>query len=292
MKKVLFAMMMSLLVLFTMPCNAQVEQTQDTTQSQRLNGLFEKNHVKNNRPIPFPYIREADVLWAKKVWRIIDLRERINLPLYYPIQKMDDRFSLINLLLEGVEKEGLTAFSTKTNDEFQTRLSLEQLKYEMGAVKDTHQIQNVVTGLFESRIVEGEMKPDEIKQVLVKEIWFFDRNYSKLEVRILGLCPIREFVESDGAVDQVKKKQICWIYFNEARDLFARHEVFNPKNDAQRRTFDDIFVKRYFGSYIVREANIYNNRQIDMYAQGMDAMLESQRIKNEISTFEHDMWEF
>ena len=74
--------------------------------------------------------------------------------------------------------------------------------------------------------------------------------------------------------------------------MFARNEVFNPRNDAQRRTFDDIFVKRHFGSYIVREANIYNNRQIDMYAQGMDAMLESQRIKGEISTFEHDMWEF
>lgn len=291
MKKVFFLMMVSVMVLLTLPLSAQV-QYQDTMQSQRLNGLFEKNHVINNRPIPFPYIREADVLWAKKVWRIIDLRERINLPLYYPIEKMDDRFSLINLLLHGVENEGLTAFSTKTNDEFQTRLSIEQLKYEMGAVRDTHQIQNVVTQLFESKVVEGEMKPDEIKQILVKEIWFFDRNYSKLDVRILGLCPIREYIESDGAVEQVKKKQICWIYFNEARDLFARNEVFNPRNDAQRRTFDDIFVKRHFGSYIVREANIYNNRQIDMYAQGMDAMLESQRVKNEIATFEHDMWEF
>lgn len=291
MKKVFFLMMVSMMVLSSLPLSAQV-QNQDTMQSQRLNGLFEKNHVINNRPIPFPYIREADVLWAKKVWRIIDLRERINLPLYYPIQRMDDRFSLINLLLHGVENEGLTAFSTKTNDEFQTRLSIEQLKYEMGAVRDTHQIQNVVTGLFESKVVEGDMKPDEIKQILVKEIWFFDRNYSKLDVRILGLCPIREYIEADGAVEQVKKKQICWIYFNEARDMFARNEVFNPRNDAQRRTFDDIFVKRHFGSYIVREANIYNNRQIDMYAQGMDAMLESQRVKNEISTFEHDMWEF
>ncbi len=291
MKKVFFLMMLSMMVLSSLPLSAQV-QYQDTMQSQRLNGLFEKNHVINNRPIPFPYIREADVLWAKKIWRIIDLRERINLPLYYPIQRMDDRFSLINLLLHGIENEGLTAFSTKTNDEFQTRLSIEQMKFEMGAVKDTHQVQNVVTGLFESKVVESDMKPDEIKQILVKEIWFFDRNYSRLDVRILGLCPIREYVESDGAIEQVKKKQICWIYFNEARDMFARNEVFNPRNDAQRRTFDDIFVKRHFGSYIVREANIYNNRQIDMYAQGMDAMLESQRIKGEISTFEHDMWEF
>ena len=292
MKKVFLIMLLTGMIFTSFSLSAQVDQVQDSTKSQRLNGLFEKNHVAKNRPIPFPYIREADVLWAKKVWRIIDLRERINLPMYYPVQKMDDRYSLINLLLEGVEKEEITAFSVKTNDEFQTRLSIDQLKYDMGAVRDTHYIPNVVTGLSEQKIIAGEMRPEEIKQILVKEIWFFDRNYSKLDVRIIGLCPIREYVESDGAIDQVKKKQICWIYFNEARDLFASHEVFNPKNDTQRRTFDDIFVKRYFGSYIVRESNIYNNRQIDMYAQGLDAMLESERIKNEIQTFEHDMWEF
>ena len=292
MKKVFLIMLLTGMIFTSFSLSAQVDQVQDSTKSQRLNGLFEKNHVAKNRPIPFPYIREADVLWAKKVWRIIDLRERINLPMYYPVQKMDDRYSLINLLIEGVEKEEITAFSVKTNDEFQTRLSIDQLKYDMGAVRDTHYIPNVVTGITEPKIIEGEMRPEEIKQILVKEIWFFDRNYSKLDVRIIGLCPIREYVESDGAIDQVKKKQICWIYFNEARDLFASHEVFNPKNDTQRRTFDDIFVKRYFGSYIVRESNIYNNRQIDMYAQGLDAMLESERIKNEIQTFEHDMWEF
>ncbi|MBN2743182.1 MAG: gliding motility protein GldN [Marinilabiliaceae bacterium] len=291
MKKVFFIMAMGLMMV-SLSGQAQGVQERDTTESQRLNSLFEKNHVKNNRPIPFPYIREADVLWAKKIWRIVDLRERINLPLYYPIQRMDDRFSLINLIMHGVESKGLTAFSTKTNDEFQTIMSFDQLKYEMGAVRDTHEVQNVVTGLFERKVIEGEMKPDEIKQLLVKEIWFFDRNYSRLDVRILGICPIREFVESDGTNDQVKKKQVCWIYFNEARDLFASHEVFNPKNDAQRRTFDDIFAKRYFNSYIVKEANVYNNRQIDQYAQGLDAMLESQRIKNEIATFEHDLWEF
>ncbi|MBN2167318.1 MAG: gliding motility protein GldN [Marinilabiliaceae bacterium] len=257
-----------------------------------LDGIYEKEHVTNNRPIPYPYIREADVLWAKKVWRIIDLRERINLPLYYPVRPMDDRYSLIDLLIHGIQYEGLTAYSTKHEDEFRVPLTLDQVNAEMGALADTQEIQNVETGLFETKIISGEKRTDEVKQIMVKEIWFFDRNYSKLDVRILGLCPIREFVDNAGGDDEIKRKMVFWVYFNQARDIFARHEVFNPRNDAQRRTFDDIFIKRHFGSYIVREANVYNNRQIDQYAVGMDAMLESERIKNDIATFEHDLWEF
>ncbi|MFT3737341.1 MAG: gliding motility protein GldN [Breznakibacter sp.] len=257
-----------------------------------LDGLYVKEHVTNNKPIPFPYIREADVMWAKKVWRIIDLRERINLPLYYPIQPMDDRYSLIELLIHGIQYEGLAAYSAKNNDEFKVPMSLEQVMEEMGAVADTQQVQNIVTGQWEQKIIAGERRSDEVKQVMVKEIWFFDRNYSKLDVRILGLCPIREYVDNVGGEERINKKQVFWIYFNQARDLFARHEVFNPRNEAQRRTFDDIFVKRYFGSYIVREANVYSNRNIDQYAQGLEAMLESEKIKNDISTFEHDLWEF
>lgn len=132
-----------------------------------------------------------------------------------------------------------------------------------------------------------------MKQILVKEVWFFDRNYSRLDVRIIGMCPIREYSKStgDGGEEEIAKKQAFWIYFPQARDLLARNEVFNPRNDAQRRTFDDIFMKRYFGSYIVRESNVYN-RRIDQYAVGMEAMLESDRIKMDIFDFEHDLWEF
>jgi gliding motility associated protien GldN len=229
---------------------------------------------------------------GKKVWRIIDLRERINLPLYYPITPQDDRYSLVELLMHGIQYEGLTAYSTNNDDEFKVPMSLEQVMASMGAVADTQEVRNVVTGYLEQKVIDGIRKSDEVKQILVKEIWFFDRNYSKLDVRILGLCPIREYVENVGGEDRLSKKQVCWIYFNQARDLFARHEVFNPRNDAQRRTFDDIFIKRYFGSYIVREANVYQNRMVENYSQGLEAMLESERIKNSISTFEHDLWEF
>ncbi|MGQ1787931.1 MULTISPECIES: type IX secretion system ring protein PorN/GldN [unclassified Saccharicrinis] len=257
-----------------------------------LDGIYPPEHVQNRKPIPYPHVREADVMWAKKVWRIVDLREKINLPLYYPINTMDNRFSLIQLLMHGIQYEGLSAYSTKYEDEFKVEMTLDQVMYEMGAVGDTMEVRQD-DGTFVEKVVAGELRPEEVKQILVKEVWFFDRNYSRLDVRIIGLCPIREYSKSSGGgEEQIAKKQTFWIYFPQARDLFARNEVFNTKNDAQRRTFDDIFMKRYFGSYIVRESNVYNNRTIDQYAVGMEAMLESERIKMDIFNFEHDLWEF
>nr|WP_321453691.1 gliding motility protein GldN [uncultured Carboxylicivirga sp.] len=266
----------------------------DFVGAQQVNKeLYTKDHIPNRKPIPYAHIRESDVLWAKKIWRIIDLREKINLPMFYPTTKMDDRMSLIDLLIYGIQYEGLTAYSTKTEDEFQIPLTLDQVMREMGAVSDTMTIQNPETGMYEQKVVEGEVRSTEFKQIMLKEIWFFDRNYSRMDVRIIGLCPIREYAkEGEDGEGQVVQTQAFWIYFPEARGLLARHEVFNPHNDAQRRSFDDIFIKRYFGSYIYRESNVYNNRRIEDYTAGMEAMMESERIKTQMFNMEHDMWEF
>ncbi|MCW3788613.1 gliding motility protein GldN [Plebeiibacterium sediminum] len=256
-----------------------------------LDGIYPKEHVLNRKPIPYTHVREADVMWAKKVWRVIDLREKINLPLYYPVKTMDGRLSLIQLLMQGIQYEGLTAYSTKYEDEFKVAMSIDQVMQEMGAVNDTVEILQE-DGTYSPQVITGELRPEEVKQFLLKEVWFFDRNYSRLDVRIIGICPIREYTKTTGGEEQVARRQAFWIYFPEAREVLARNEVFNAHNDAQRRTFDDIFMKRYFGSYIVRESNVYNNRRIDQYAVGMEAMLESDRIKSEIFSFEHDLWEF
>ena len=111
-----------------------------------------------------------------------------------------------------------------------------------------------------------------------------------MDVRIIGICPIRESMSDDGS--RVDQKLLFWVYFPQARPFLARNEVFNLKNDAIRYSFDDIFNKRYFGSYIFRESNVYNNRAIMGYAAGMETTLEAERIKNELFVKEHDMWEF
>jgi gliding motility associated protien GldN len=269
-----------------------------------IDGLFEKKHVKNRKPIPYPSIREADILWAKKVWRVIDLREKMNLPLYYPTTPMDDRFSLIDLVLKGViGKQGdgllgdIPAYSTLSDDEFKVPLESEDdILKAMGAGTETVLIEQEDGPPIQQDVVKGAQTL-QVKQIMLKEIWYFDRNYSRLDVRILGLCPIREFIqegmeETGGANGGVVKNKAFWVYFPDIRDLLAQYEVFNPMNDSQRRSFDDIFIKRYFGSYIVKEANVFDNRTIEEYTVGKEAILESKRIEEKIFQWEHDLWKF
>jgi gliding motility associated protien GldN len=265
-------------------------------QDEVIDGLFEKKHVVNRQPVPYPSIREADVLWSKKVWRIIDLREKMNLPLYYPTSPMDDRFSLINLLLEGIKMGDITAYSSTTQDEFQVTMSYEEVMNAMGSRTETHEVEQEDGTLMEQEVTTGP-QTQEVRQIMLKEIWFFDRNYSRLDVRILGICPIREYVEEGieevaGEEVAISQRQVFWVYFPEARDLLAQHEVFNPMNDTQRRSFDDVFIKRFFGSYIVQEANVFDNRNIDSYTVGKEAILESKRIEEEIFNWEQDLWKY
>jgi gliding motility associated protien GldN len=111
-------------------------------------------------------------------------------------------------------------------------------------------------------------------------------------VRIVGICPIREFVRDIDETNQVQRQKVFWVYYPEVRELLATNLVLNPYNQAQSMSFDDLFIKRFFNSYVVKESNVYNNRDISAYLSGKNAMLESKRIENEIFDFEQNLWEY
>jgi len=262
-------------------------------KAQIIDGAYKRTDLTNRKPTPLPYVREADVMWRKKIWRIIDLREKINQPLYFPTKEVDGRYNLVNLLIEGIKNGKLTAYDAKNDDEFKVPMTFEQVKEAFGATTRTRKVRNVDTGELVDKVVTGEIRAEEVKQFMVKEEWYFDKQTSTLNVRVIGICPIQEFYRDDDPnQESVQRRQVFWIYYPEARDLLASSEVFNPQNTAQNASFDDIFLKRRFNSYIVKEENIYNNRDISQYLTGKDAMLESQRIENSIFNFEQNLWEY
>ncbi len=89
------------LSLLLTPLFAQTESTR-----LPLNDITHRTLTHEERPLPYPPIREADILWEKRVWRVIDTREKINLPFRYPKQPF------VTLLTEAVESGRLQAFST------------------------------------------------------------------------------------------------------------------------------------------------------------------------------------
>jgi gliding motility associated protien GldN len=284
-----------LIVLAVVVCFNSTIKAQDTKTE-----VYEKIHIPYKKPIPFPYTREADVMWSKVIWRMIDLREKMNLPLYYPLKPIGERMSLINLIFYGIDNEGLTVYDPDVDggvDEFKVPMSKDQIDKKMGAVARVIQVQDSA-GNMVNKDVTDERQYDQIKKILVKEKWFFDRNYSTLQVRILGLCPIRVYpkevkgVETDENNAEMTLSKVCWVYYPEARNLFSCHPVYNTRNDAQNVSFDDILMQRKFSSYIYAESNVYNNRLVQEYTTGFETLLEGERVKESIFNIEHDLWEY
>jgi len=262
------------------------------SEAQIVNGAFKRNDIIQKKPMPLPSPREADVFWSKKIWRIIDLREKMNLPLYYPTVEMEGRMNLISLILNGIENGQLTPYDASLDDDFKVPMSFEQVKSSFGAEATTETKKNFDTGEDELITIQGEIRSNDIKQYLIKEEWYFDKQNSTLNVRIIGICPIREFVRPGDTSGQVQRQKLFWIYYPEARPLLATNLVLNPYNAAQQITFDDLFIKRSFNSYVVTQENVYNNREISAYLTGKEAMLESKRIEDEIFNYEQDLWEY
>jgi len=257
-------------------------------QSNVLDGVYVKEHTPERKVVPYTHLREADVMWSKRIWRVMDLREKINHNFYFPVQEINNRRSLIQVVMDGILDDGTITAYNSLDDEFKQPMTKAEIQAMISKV-DTLTVENIDTGIPETKIVPREFDPASVKKFRIKEDWFFDKQKSVLEVRIIGICPVQEVYNDDGSFKG--DNPMFWIYFPEARYTFANAEVFNTHNDAERRTYEDIFWKRMFGSYVYKEQNVFD-RKISEYSAGMDALLESERIKEDIMFLEHDLWEF
>jgi len=257
-----------------------------------LDGAYVPEHNPTRRMVPYPHLRQADVMWEKRIWEVIDIRQMQNQALYLPLEEIANRKSLFDVIRKGILDDfSITAYSlgpTQEDDEF---------RYPMNPT-EVDSVLNPIVLRYKEDLDTGEKIPvenkepytsDDIVAYKIKEVWLFDKQRSERYVRIIGLAPVVLLTNADGEVKG--KKDLFWLYFPECRWVFANNEVYNLHNESQRMTFDDLFQKRMFSGYVIREDNVFN-REIASYAKGVDALLESEKIKNNLFLMEHDLWHY
>ncbi len=253
-----------------------------------LDDIVEKRIMHERFILPYEPVREADLFWEKRIWRVLDIREKMNRPFSFP------EAPFFTILVDGVESGSLTPYG---DEKFTNKLSTEDITRLLFSI-DTTFVTNPDTYEDEMTIVQNEINFEDIKRFRIKEIWFFDEESSTLKVRILGVAPVKDvYEESTG--DFLFEQPLFWVYYPDAREYLARHKVFIPGNDANPLSWEDFFEMRPFSSYIYKESNVDGFRLQDYPSlagsdlnSGIQRLLESEKIKASIFNFEHDLWSY
>jgi gliding motility associated protien GldN len=246
-----------------------------------LNGIVEQKTIVDKQVLPWEHVREADIMWSQVVWRVIDVREKINQPFTYP----EEYF--FSILLNGIKDSTIRAYKGD-NDKFKYRITGQDLQSIISKV-DTIQTIDPTTYETKNKIVYNVINPEDIKRYRVKEMWYFDKQQSVLKVRILGIAPLKDVKNEAG--EFLFELPLFWVYYPNCREYLGKHRAFIEGNDSNPMSWEDMMELRRFSSYVWKSSNVQNRRLQD-YLQGVDILLEGEKIKQDIFNFEHDLWSY
>jgi gliding motility associated protien GldN len=284
----------------------------------------------NDKPLAYGYVDDRDVLMGKTTWEIIDLNEKINFPLYFPVDTANigsDRRSLYDVLTRGIKSGRIT--EVYTDSYFNTKKTMKDIEGSLSRIDTTdagkelinqypddyktHVVKKkVVTGTGKKKVVtyvnetvgatrtvpseyilKQDLTSQDVTQYKIKGYWYFDKRESELKYRLLGICPVTPDVYTINS-DEKDYIELFWVFFPNARDVLNEAKSFNDTNSAAPISFDQILNSRHFNSIIYKEENVYGDREIKDYMKdnAQDQLLESERVKEKIRNFEQDMWAY
>jgi gliding motility associated protien GldN len=251
----------------------------------------------NDKPLEYGYVDDRDVLMGKTVWEIIDLNERINFPLYFPVDTANigsDRRSLYDVLTKAIRSGEIT--EVYSDSYFNTKKSYKDIQASLTRIDTTDQGReqiNAGQAISPEYILKSDLTAQDVTQYKIKGYWYFDKRQSELKYRLLGICPVTPDVYTMNS-EEKDYIELFWVFFPSSRDVLHEAKAFNDKNSAMPVSFDQILNSRRFNAVIYQEENVYGDRAIVGYMKdnAQNQLLESERVKEKIRDFEEDMWNY
>ncbi len=228
-------------------------------------------------------IREADVFWWKTVWRVVDLREKLNLHFKWP------QAPFINIMIDAIQ-DGKVQVYSGADDVFAAPIDPKDALNVAGGGTDSIYVTDPVTGVQELQVITKEVNWNNVNKLRIKEVWFFNKQTSTMQVRIMGICPLYDNYDPTTG-DFRGEVPLFWTYFPSMRQMLVNTEAYNPFPNGVRLNWDQVFALRLFGSYIFKVDNVQDMRIKD-YKSGIDILYESEAKKQELFNFEHEPWEY
>jgi gliding motility associated protien GldN len=266
-------------------------------KSLRQDAAFDKSAITERTPLPYEHLRWDDALYTQRVWREIDLREKMNMPFRFKAEDDNGDQRLIMIILRAVRNGEITAFDAQVDDRFTTPLSIADVNKTMsGETADTIKVMDVNDPNKQVgwKVIRSSFNPDDVMKFRVKEEWVFDRESSRLFARILGIAPLKTIFMPDGITER-GNAPMFWVYYPDLRPTLAKYEVYNPKNmGTGRMTWEELFESRMFSSYIVKSTldNPTNKMIKGVYKDPILALLEGENIKDKMFNYEQDLWSY
>ena len=252
-------------------------------------------------PLPYGYVDDRDILWSKTVWEVIDLDERVNFPLYYPLDTIDigaDRRSLYDVFLKNIKNGKMT--DVYVDSYFTEKRNFSDLEATLKKVDTTdlgYEQINAGEELSPEYVNQRELTAADIEEYRIKGIWYFDKRQGELKYRLLGIAPVApdvNFIDDESMDPADAKVELFWVWYPSARQILHDAKVFNQRNSAQPISFDMLLNARRFNAVIYKEDNVHGDREIREYIadNALFQLLESDRIKEGIRDREQDMWAY
>ena len=258
--------------------------------------------------------RADDVTWSRVVYKVIDMRDKQNYQLYFPVRPNSEYKSLFRVILEAIcdDTQDVNVYKRNPRELTPSFIDSERLEGEdlssvfmFNTEKEDNLIQ--IDPITQSRSVEDYRYMEYVKnqiKFLVQEIYFFNKQTSRVYRKIISIAPLYPLHPYRTANEKqsmlyFQESILCWIPFDELRPSLAKQVVIPKGNDTQRLTYDDFFTQNLYASYLLGDSNMYNRMLLD-YGVFIDdpkkfeayVRKEQKRIETELLNFEMDIWEY